>query len=131
MLVEMRLTSEIKLYPGNPRVNDAAVAAVAASIREFGFRQPIVVDEDGVIIVGHTRHKAAQKLGMTEVPVHVAVGLTPAQIRAVLVPSVCLPEYTSTATAASTATTPDTRTLTPRVDEVARSAIGTWAGAGA
>ena len=48
----------------NPRLNDAAVDAVAASIREFGFRQPIVVDEDGVIIVGHTRYKAALKLGL-------------------------------------------------------------------
>jgi ParB-like chromosome segregation protein Spo0J len=46
------------------------------------FRQPIVVDEDGVIIVGHTRYKAALKLGMTEVPVHVAVGLSPAQAKA-------------------------------------------------
>jgi ParB-like chromosome segregation protein Spo0J len=55
---------------------------VAASIREFGFRQPIVVDEDGVIIVGHTRYKAARKLGLEEVPVHVAVGLTPAQAKA-------------------------------------------------
>src|ERR1700726_3533378 len=65
-----------------PRINDAAIDAVAASIKEFGFRQPIVVDEQGVIIVGHTRYFAALKLGMTEVPVHVAVGLTPAQARA-------------------------------------------------
>src|SRR3984957_4609367 len=82
MLVEMRLTSEIKLYPGNPRVNDAAVAAVAASIREFGFRQPIVVDEEGVIVVGHTRYKAALKLGMEAVRVHVAVGLSKVQLTA-------------------------------------------------
>jgi site-specific DNA-methyltransferase (adenine-specific) len=58
------------------------VDAVAASIREFGFRQPIVVDEEGVIIVGHTRYKAALKLGLDKVPVHVAIGLTPAQIKA-------------------------------------------------
>ena len=57
-----------------PRQNDAAVDAVAASIREFGFRQPIVVDADGVIIVGHTRYKAALKLGLETVPVHVARG---------------------------------------------------------
>ena len=63
-------------------------------------------------------------------PVATISTITPAQIRAVLVPSVCLPEYTSTATAASTATMPDTRTLTPRVDGDARSAIGTWAWAG-
>jgi hypothetical protein len=65
-----------------PRRNDDAVAAVAASIKEFGFRQPIVVDEAGVIIVGHTRWKAAQKLDLAKVPVHVATDLTPEQIRA-------------------------------------------------
>src|SRR5713226_9947187 len=82
MRVEMWDVSKIKPYPNNPRINDAAVDAVAASIREFGFRQPIVVDEQGVIVVGHTRYLAAIKLGMTEVPVHVAVGLSPAQARA-------------------------------------------------
>ena len=69
-------------YADNPRHNDAGVDAVAASIREFGFRQPIVVDEHSVIIVGHTRYKAAQKLGLEKVPVHVATGLTPEQVRA-------------------------------------------------
>ena len=82
MLVEERPIDSIRPYENNPRVNDPAVDAVAASIRQFGFRQPIVVDEDGVIIVGHTRYKAALKLGWQEVPVHVAVGLTPAQARA-------------------------------------------------
>src|SRR5262249_53452071 len=82
MHVEMRPIGTIRPYANNPRLNDAAVEAVAASIREFGFRQPIVVDEDGVIIVGHTRYKAALKLGLETVPVHVAVGLTPAQARA-------------------------------------------------
>jgi DNA modification methylase len=82
MYVEMRPITSIRPYENNPRLNDAAVDAVAASIREFGFRQPIVVDEDGVIVVGHTRYKAALKLGMTEVPVHVAVGLTHAQAKA-------------------------------------------------
>jgi DNA modification methylase len=72
----------IKPYSNNPRVNDDAVDAVAASIREFGFRQAIVVDRQGVIIVGHTRHKAALKLGLNEVPVHIATDLTPAQIQA-------------------------------------------------
>ena len=56
--------------------------ALAASIREFGFRQPIVVDADGVIVVGHTRWKAAQKLGLETLPVHVAADLTPEQARA-------------------------------------------------
>ena len=82
MQVNMRPIGSIRPYENNPRINDAAVDAVAASIREFGFRQPIVPDEDGVIVVGHTRHKAAIKLAMTEVPVHVAVGLTPAQLKA-------------------------------------------------
>jgi hypothetical protein len=82
MEVEMRPIGSIKPYENNPRVNDAVVFSVAASIREFGFRQPIVVDENDVIIVGHTRYKAALKLGMERVPVHVARGLTPEQARA-------------------------------------------------
>ena len=80
--VELRPLAEIKPYEKNPRINDAAVDAVAESIRRFGFRQPIVVDEAGVIVCGHTRWKAAQKLGLAEVPVHVARDLTPEQIRA-------------------------------------------------
>ena len=82
MQVEMRSINTIWPYENNPRVNDAAVDAVAASIRAFGFRQPIVVDEDGVIIVSHTRYKAALKLGLEEVPLHVAIGLSPAQAKA-------------------------------------------------
>src|SRR5439155_17398898 len=82
MHVEMRPLASIRPYANNPRFNDAAVDAVAASIRAFGFRQPLVVDEAGVIIVGHTRYKAALKLGLKEVPVHVAVGLSPAQAKA-------------------------------------------------
>ncbi len=80
--VEYRPPAEIKPYEKNPRDNDAAVDAVAESIRRFGFRQPIVVDEHGVIVCGHTRWKAAQKLGLEQVPVHVARDLTPEQIRA-------------------------------------------------
>jgi DNA modification methylase len=82
MYVELRKIEEIQPYAHNPRINDHAVDAVAASIREFGFRQPIVVDQTGTIIVGHTRYKAALKLGLKEVPVHVAKDLTPAQIKA-------------------------------------------------
>ena len=82
MKVELRPLSEIKPYPNNPRITDDAVDAVAASLREFGFRQPIVVDAEGVIICGHTRFKAAQKLGLEKVPVHVAKDLTPEQIKA-------------------------------------------------
>ncbi|MDN2579014.1 ParB N-terminal domain-containing protein [Aquibium sp. ELW1220] len=69
-------------YARNPRNNTAAIDAVKASIAEFGFRQPIVVDEKMVVIVGHTRLEAAKALGLATVPVHVAEGLTPAQARA-------------------------------------------------
>jgi ParB-like chromosome segregation protein Spo0J len=82
MKIEPWETDRIKPYEGNPRLNDAAVDAVAESIRQFGVRQPIVVDEDGVIVVGHTRWKAAKKLGLQTVPVHVAADLTPEQRRA-------------------------------------------------
>ena len=74
MEIELRKLADIRPY--------AAVDAVAASIQAFGFRQPIVVDEDSVIVVGHTRYKAAQKLRLELVPVHVATGLTPAQLKA-------------------------------------------------
>ncbi len=67
MQIEHWKLSDIKPYDNNPRVNDSGVDAVATSIREFGFRQPIVVDEQGVIIVGHTRYKAAVKLGLETV----------------------------------------------------------------
>lgn len=75
--------AELKPYDKNPRIigNDA-IDAVAASIKQFGFRQPIVVDENNVIIAGHTRYKAALKLNIAVVPIHVAVGLTPEQIKA-------------------------------------------------
>ena len=82
MLVELRPIGDIRPYQNNPRLNDDAVDAVAASIREFGFRQPIVVDTEGVIIVGHTRYKAALKLGLEKVPVHVAKDLSAEQIKA-------------------------------------------------
>jgi DNA modification methylase len=82
MHVELKDIDVIKPYPGNPRDNDGAVEAVMQSLREFGFRQPIVVHADFVIIVGHTRHKAAQRLGLKQVPVHVATDLTEAQVKA-------------------------------------------------
>src|SRR3954470_3623392 len=82
MKIEERKLTDIQPYDRNPRQNDEGVDALAASIREFGFRQPIVIDGNGVIVVGHTRWKAAQKLGLETVPVHVATGLSPAQIRA-------------------------------------------------
>jgi len=82
MDVQIQPITSVKPYARNPRVNDHAVDAVAASIREFGFRQPIVVDADGVIITGHTRFKAAVQLGLTKIPVHVATDLTPEQVKA-------------------------------------------------
>jgi len=82
MKIELRPLGDLKPYPNNPRLNDDAVDVVAASIREYGFRQPIVVDPDFVIVCGHTRFKAAQKLGLDKVPVHVAKDLTPEQIKA-------------------------------------------------
>src|ERR1700681_2523437 len=70
-------------YARNARtIPQKAVDKFASSIREFGMRQPVVVDREGVIICGHARLLAAQKLGLTEVPVHVADNLTPAQVRA-------------------------------------------------
>jgi len=70
--VMQKLVGDIRPYQNNPRHNDEAVDAVANSISEFGFQQPIVVDKDGVIIAGHTRYKAAIQLGMKTVPVVVA-----------------------------------------------------------
>ena len=70
-------------YARNARLcPEAAIAKVAASLKEFGFRQPIVVDGDGVVIAGHTRLLAAQRLGLARVPVHVARDLTPQQVKA-------------------------------------------------
>lgn len=72
----------VRPYENNPRCNDQAVDKVAASIREFGFRQPIVVNGEGIIVAGHTRYKAALKIGLEKVPVHIASELTPEQIKA-------------------------------------------------
>lgn len=74
--------SEVHPYEHNPRKNDGAVDAVAESIRQFGFKSPIIVDADHTIIAGHTRLKAAQKLGLEKVPVLVADDLTPEQVKA-------------------------------------------------
>lgn len=82
MQIELWNLEDVRPYANNPRDNEAAIEAVMASIREFGFRQPIVVDGDGVIVVGHTRFLAAKKLGLAKVPVHVARDLTAAQIKA-------------------------------------------------
>jgi len=82
MQVEWVQIDRIRPYANNPRRNDQAVDAVAGSLREFGWQQPLVVDEKYELIVGETRWKAARQLGMKQVPVLVAGGLTPAQVRA-------------------------------------------------
>lgn len=73
---------ELKAYENNPRKNDSAVEYVANSIKEFGFKVPIVIDADNVIVCGHTRLKAAKKLGLKVVPCIVADDLTEEQIKA-------------------------------------------------
>lgn len=74
--------AEIKPYKKNPRKNDHAVDAVAASIKEFGFLVPMVIDKNNEIVCGHTRYKAAKSLGMKEVPCVIAEELSPKQIKA-------------------------------------------------
>lgn len=73
---------DVKAYENNPRVNNAAVDYVAKSIKEFGFKVPIVIDKDNVIVTGHTRILAAEKLGLETVPAIVADDLTEEQIKA-------------------------------------------------
>jgi len=82
MEVKEMAIGKIIPYHNNPRKNEDAIDAVAASIEEFGFQQPIVVDKDMVIIVGHTRYAAAKELGLTKVPVVVAKDLSEEQARA-------------------------------------------------
>ena len=79
-LTTLKLT-EIKPYWRNPRNNEAAIAAVKQSIKDYGFNYPIVVDGDNVIIAGHTRYKALQELGVKEVPCVVKKDLTPQEIK--------------------------------------------------
>lgn len=79
--IELTL-DQIKPYENNPRFNDNAVDAVAKSIKEFGFQQPLVLDKDNVIIVGHTRFKAAQQLGLETVPCVIADNLSEEKVKA-------------------------------------------------
>ena len=74
--------NDLREYENNPRDNSQAVEAVANSIREFGFKVPIIVDNNNIIIAGHTRYKAAISLGLEEVPCIIASDLTPEQVRA-------------------------------------------------
>ena len=82
MKIQLKKTSDLIEYENNPRNNDEAVDIVAESIKEFGFKVPIVIDSNNVIIAGHTRVKASIKLGLTEVPCIVADDLTEDQIKA-------------------------------------------------
>lgn len=75
-------TEKLIPYINNPRINDKAVDVVAASIKEFGFKNPILIDKENVVIAGHTRLKAAKKLGLKEVPVIRVEDLTENQIKA-------------------------------------------------
>ncbi len=82
MKIQSEKTAKVKPYARNPRRNDAAVAKVAASIREFGWRQPVVIDRDLVIVAGHTRWLAAIHLGLESIPVHIATDLNADQVKA-------------------------------------------------
>ena len=82
MKIIEKSVEELTPYENNPRKNDGAVDAVAASIREFGFKVPIIIDKDNVIVAGHTRLKAARKLGLETVPCIIADDLSPKQIQA-------------------------------------------------
>ncbi len=82
MQITNKKISELKEYENNPRDNSAAIEAVANSIREFGFKVPIIVDGNNIIIAGHTRYKAAISLGLEEVPCIIASDLTPEQVKA-------------------------------------------------
>lgn len=82
MQIEMQKITSLIPYDNNPRINDGAVDAVANSIQEFGFKNPIIVDKNNVIVAGHTRLKAARKLGLSEVPTIRADDLSPEQVKA-------------------------------------------------
>jgi DNA modification methylase len=83
MKIEIADINSIQPYINNPRkLKDSAIEKVAKSIKEFGFRQPIVVDTNRIIVVGHTRYRASKKLGLKEVPITIAENLTQEQINA-------------------------------------------------
>ena len=82
MLIDLRRIDTIKPYPGNPRINEAAIKQVAASIKAFQWNQPLVLDRYGVIIAGHSRYFAALELGLEEVPVYVAAHLSDEEAKA-------------------------------------------------
>lgn len=79
MKIEWKKLDELKPYENNPRFNDDAVEYVAKSIKEFGFKVPLVISKDGTIITGHTRYKASMELGLDKVPCVIADDLTEEQ----------------------------------------------------
>lgn len=83
MKIEQRDISTVKPYENNPRNIAPAVESVARSIKDYGFRNPIIVDKNGVIICGHTRYAAARSLGLSTVPVIEAGDLTEEQVKGV------------------------------------------------
>lgn len=82
MEIVYKKIGELKPYENNPRKNDEAVDAVASSIAEFGWKVPVIIDTDNVVVAGHTRLKAAQKLGIEDIPCIVADDLSDEQIKA-------------------------------------------------
>ena len=82
MEITTKNISELKPYSSNPRINDTAIEYVANSIKEFGFKVPIIIDKDNVIVAGHTRYNACQVLGITEIPCIIADDLTEQQAKA-------------------------------------------------
>ena len=82
MKIEYKKIGDLKPYARNPRKNDDAVDYVANSIKEFGFIVPVVIDNKNVIVAGHTRYKAAKKLGIEDIPCIIADDLTEKQINA-------------------------------------------------
>ena len=82
MEIVLKKIDELIPYENNPRINDEAAKYVAESIRQFGFKVPMVIDKENVIVAGHTRFKAAMELGMEEVPCIVADDLTEEQVKA-------------------------------------------------
>jgi site-specific DNA-methyltransferase (adenine-specific) len=81
LIVKQIPIENVHAYENNPRKNDQAVDAVALSIERYGFKQPCVVDEEMILVVGHTRYKAALKLGLKTIPCVVAADLTPEEVR--------------------------------------------------
>lgn len=94
MQIEYLKVDEVIPYANNPRNNDGeAIERVASSIREYGFKSPIIVDKDNVIVAGHTRYKAAKRLNLDTIPAIKADDLTPAQIKAFRIADNRVSEY--------------------------------------